>query len=64
MYTVQSLLVSSMPLNLNPVLIVLLVVELCPVVQHQVQVGGRVALVDPHLQMCCISKMSKFNLIQ
>ena len=43
-----------MSLDLNPVLIVLLVVELCPVVKHQVEVGGRVALVDPHLQICCI----------
>ena len=30
-------------------LVVLLVVELGPVVKHQVEVGGRVTLVDAHL---------------
>ena len=41
-------LVSNSSLNLHTVLIVLLVVELGAVVEHQVQVGGRVALV--HLE--------------
>ena len=42
------LLVSNSSLNLHAMLIVLLVVELGAVVEHQVQVGGRVALV--HLE--------------
>ena len=44
-----SFLISSTSLDLDPVLVVLLVVELRAVVQHQVEVGGRVTLVDAHL---------------
>ena len=42
-------LISSTSLDLDPVLVILLVVELRPVVQHQVEVGGRVTLVHAHL---------------
>ena len=42
-------LISSTSLNLDPVLVVLLVVELRTVVQHQVQIGGRVTLVHADL---------------
>ena len=41
-------LITDRSLNLHAMLIVLLVVELGAVVEHQVQVGGRVALV--HLE--------------
>ena len=43
--------VSKRLLNLHPVLVILLVVQFGPVVQHQVQVGGRVTLVHAHLQI-------------
>ena len=55
-------LISSTSLDLDPVLVVLLVVELRPVVQHQVQVGGRVTLV--HLTAAntwAFQKCQKFN---
>ena len=48
---IRPILISSTSLDLHPVLVILLVVQFGPVVQHQVQVGGRVTLVHAHLQI-------------